>query len=338
MGGKSQPAPDYSAMAAATQRGVDVAEKLGNRQMDFAQRQYEEMKPLAERVAAAQMAAQDQQMRQAQDYYDYQTGTFRPVEQGLVRQAQEFDTEAYREQLASQAAADTARAFGTAEGMTARNLARRGVGPGSGNAMAMQGQNALALASARAGAATGARNQAEQLGFARKLDVVGLGRGLAGASTAAYQGATGAGSAGVNTAMSAGNQYGQAFGQGAGYQMQGAQMGMSGAGNILNAQTSVYNTAQSKADPFATIVGTGLGIYAGKTSDVRLKMNIERVGTDERTGLAIYEFEYKATPGERFRGVMAQEVEVKYPDAVTTMPDGYKAVFYERLGMEMVGV
>jgi hypothetical protein len=100
----------------------------------------------------------------------------------------------------------------------------------------------------------------------------------------------------------------------------------------------VYNTAQSKADPFATIVGTGLGIYAGKTSDVRLKMNIERVGTDERTGLAIYEFEYKATPGERFRGVMAQEVEVKYPDAVTTMPDGYKAVFYERLGMEMVGV
>ena len=263
MGGKSQPAPDYSAMAAATQRATDVAERLGTRQMDFAQRQYEEMKPLAERVAAAQMAAQDQQMRQAQDYYDYQINTFRPVEQGLVRQAQEFDTEAYREQLASQAAADTARAFGTAEGATARNLARRGVGPGSGNAMAMQGQNALALASARAGAATGARNQAEQLGWARKMDVTGLGRGLAGASGAAYQGATGAGSAGLGSAMSAGNQYGQAFGQGAGYQMSGAQMGMTGAGNILNAQTSVYNTAQSQADPFASIVGMGLGAYAG---------------------------------------------------------------------------
>ena len=60
MGGKSQPAPDYSAMAAATQRGIDVAEKLGTRQMDFAQRQYEEMKPLAERVAATQIAAQNQ--------------------------------------------------------------------------------------------------------------------------------------------------------------------------------------------------------------------------------------------------------------------------------------
>jgi hypothetical protein len=264
MGGKSSPPPpDYSAVAAASERGVQVAERLGTRQMDFAERQYAEMKPLAESVAAAQMAAQAQQMQQAQDYYDYQTGTFRPVEQGLVRQAQEFDTEAYREQLAAQAAADTARAFGTAEGVTARNLARRGVGPGSGNAMAMQNQNALALASARAGAATGARNQAEQLGFARKLDVTGLGRGLAGASTAAYSGATGAGSAGLNSAMSAGNQYSQAFGQGVGTQMGGAQLGLQGASNILNAQTSVYNTAQSQADPLASIAGMALGGWAG---------------------------------------------------------------------------
>jgi hypothetical protein len=250
-------------MAKATERGVDVAERLGTRQIDFAERQYEEMKPLAERVAASQIAAQDEQMRQAREYYDYQTGTFRPVEQGLVRQAQEFDTEAYRERLASQAAADTARAFGTAEGITARNLARRGADPGSGNALAMQNQNALTLASARAGAATGARERAEQTGFARKLDVVGLGRNLPGASTAAYQSATGAGSAGVNTAMSAGDQYSRTFGQGAGYQLQGAQMGIQGQGQILNSQTSVYNTAQSQADPFASIVGMGLGAYAG---------------------------------------------------------------------------
>ena len=264
MGGKSSPPPpDYSAMAAASQYAADTAERLGTRQMDFAERQYAEMKPLAERVAAQQMAAQEQQMRQAQEYYDYQTGTFRPVEQGLVRQAQAFDTEAYREQLASQAAADTARAFGTAEGVTARNLARRGVGPGSGNAMAMQNQNALTLASARAGAATGARERAEQTGFARKLDVVGLGRNLPGASTAAYQSATAAGTAGANTAMAPGNQFAGAFGQGANTVMGGAQMGIQGQGQILNSQTSVFNTAQSQADPFASIVGMGLGAYAG---------------------------------------------------------------------------
>jgi hypothetical protein len=305
-------------------------EALGREQLDFSKQQYAEMKPIAERVANQQLASQEQQMKQAQEYYDYQQGTFRPVERGLVAQAQEYDTEANRERIAAQAAADTARAFGTAEGMTSRNLARRGVGPGSGNAMAMQNQNALSLASARAGAMTGARNQAEQIGYARKLDAVGLGRNLAGASTAAYGAATGAGSAGLSSSMAPGGQYMQGLGQ-AGQTY----------GSILNSQTSAYNTAQSQADPFASIIGMGLGGWAGggfKGSDIRLKQNIERVGTDERTQLPVYEFEYKSTPGERFRGVMAHEVEVNFPDAVITRADGYKAVFYERLGMQMVKV
>jgi hypothetical protein len=45
------------------------------------------------------------------------------------------------------------------------------------------------------------------------------------------------------------------------------QQGMAGAGqtmnSVLGSQTSVYNTAQSQADPFASIVGMGLGAYAG---------------------------------------------------------------------------
>lgn len=263
MGGKSSAPPDYSAMAAATERGVAVAEKLGNRQMDFAQRQYEEMKPLAERISNSMIAAQEQQMTQAKDYYDYNVGTFRPLEQGLVRDAQNFNTEAYRAQMAQKAAADVQQAFQGAQSQSNREMARRGINPNSGAAISSMNANALRLASATAGAQTGARTQAEQLGYARRLDAAGLGRGLAGASTAAYQGATGAGSAGINTAMSAGNQYSQAFGQGAGYAMGGAQMGITGAGNILNAQTSYANTLASQADPFASIVGMGLGAYAG---------------------------------------------------------------------------
>jgi hypothetical protein len=90
-----------------------------------------------------------------------------------------------------------------------------------------------------------------RVGFARRLDVTGLGRGLAGASTAAYQGATGAGSAGINTSMAPGSQFQQGLGA-AGQTM----------GNIVNSQTSVYNTAQSQADPFASIIGMGLGGWA----------------------------------------------------------------------------
>lgn len=319
MGGKSSPPPpDYSGM-----------EALGREQLAFSRQQYAEMAPLAQRVANQQMAAQDQQMRQAQDYYDYQQQTFRPLEQGLVRDAERFSTEGYREQQARDAAAATGKAFGVMQDAAGRAAAARGVNPNSGAGMALQSQNMLGLAAGRANAMTGARNQAEQMGFARRLDVTGLGRNLAGASTAAYQGATGAGSAGMNTRMAPGGQF-----------MQGLSQAGQTYGGILNSQTSAYNAGMAQADPFATIVGTGLGIYAGGgfKSDIRLKMNIERVGFDERTQLPIYEFEYKANPGERFRGVMAHEVEVNFPEAVTIGSDGYKAVFYERLGMQMVKV
>lgn len=335
MGGKSSAPPDYSAMAAATERGIATAERLGNRQMDFAQRQYDEMKPLAERVANQQMAAQEQQMKQAQDYYKYQTDTFRPMEQGLVEQARKYNTEGNRAQLAAQASADAANAFQSAQGVTNRQMARQGINASSGAALMMRNQNALGLASMTAGAATNARRQAEQTGFARSLDVTGLGRGLAGASAGAYQGANASGSSGLNSAMSAGNQYSGAYGQGAGYAMGGAQMGLTGQGNILQAQTSAYNTGiQAKGEMFGSILGAGAAYY----SDRRLKENIEEVGRDERTMLPLYEFEYKNGSGKRFLGVMADDVEKKFPAMVFTMPDGYKAVNYAGLGIEMLEV
>jgi hypothetical protein len=237
MGGKSQPAPDYGPMQA-----------LGREQLDFAKQQYAEMKPLATQVANQQMAAQAQQMQQAKDYYDYNINTFRPLEQGLVTDAQNFNTEAYRSQMAQRAAADVQQAFQGMQGQTSREMARRGINPNAGAALAMQNANALKLASATAGAQTGARTQAEQMGWARRLDAAGLGRGLAGSSTAAYQGATGAGSAGLGSAMSAGNQY-----------MQGLQSAGGTMGSVLNAQTSVYNTA-AQTDPMNTILGAAAGV------------------------------------------------------------------------------
>lgn len=241
MGGKSSPPPpDYSGL-----------EALGREQLEFSRQQYAELKPLAERVFGSQVAAQEQQMRQGQEYYDYLRNTFQPIERGLAREAESFNTEAYRERMAQQAAADAAQAFQGAQGVTFREAARRGVNPASGAFGAAQRSTGLALAAAQAGGMNKARQQAEQTGWARRLDVVGLGRGLSGASTAAYGGATSAGSAGINTAMAPGTQY-----------MQG--MGQAGQtyGNILSSQTSAYNAGLSQPDPFGSIVGMGLGGWA----------------------------------------------------------------------------
>ena len=317
MGGKSSPPPpDYSGM-----------EALGREQLAFSRQQYAEMAPLAQRVANQQMAAQDQQMRQAQDYYDYQQQTFRPLEQGLVRDAERFSTEGYREQQARDAAAATGKAFGVMQDAAGRAAAARGVNPNSGAGMALQSQNMLGLAAGRANAMTSARNQAEQMGFARRLDVTGLGRGLAGASAAAYGGATSAGTAGMNTSMAPGSQ-----------RMQGMQQAGQTYGSILNAQTSAYNAgmAQQGLDVGGLLQG-GAAMFTA-FSDRRLKTNIELVGRDERTMLPLYEFEYTNGSGRRFLGVMAQDVLESHPDMVFTMPDGFMAVNYAGLGIEMVEV
>lgn len=239
MGGKSQPAPDYGPM-----------QQLGREQLDFAKQQYAEMKPLAQQVASQQMAAQAQQMQQAKDYYDYQVNTFRPLEQGLVTDAQKFNTAAYQEQMAQKAAADVQQAFQGAQGVSMREATRRGINPNSGAFGAASNANALKLAAATAGAQTGARTQAEQMGWARRLDAAGLGRGLAGSSAAAYAGATGAGTAGINTSMAPGSQA-----------MQGMAQAGGTMGGVLNAQTSVYNTSLQN-DPMNSMLGAAAGVGA----------------------------------------------------------------------------
>jgi hypothetical protein len=138
--------------------------------------------------------------------------------------------------------------------------------------------------------------------------------------------------------MSAGNQRSAAFGQGAGYSLAGAQMGITGAGNILNSQTSYANAnlSQQGLDVGGILAG-GAKAYTA-FSDLRLKQNIELVGRDERTQLPLYEFEYIGGTGKRFLGVMAQDVIKTHPDMVFTMPDGFMAVNYAGLGIEMLEV
>jgi hypothetical protein len=68
-------------------------------------------------------------------------------------------------------------------------------------------------------------------------------------------------------------------------------------------------------------------------SDIRLKTDVQRVGTN-RLGLGVYRWRYKGLDGV-WEGVMAHEVAIMHPGAVRALPMGYKAVDYARLGLEM---
>ena len=337
MGSKGAPPPDYQPLADASADAARIQAGLGRDQLAFAREQYDRSAPVLEQIANQQIAAQDEQMSQARDYYNYQKDTYRPLERGLVADAQNFNTEAYQNQVASQAAADAGRAFGIGQQQNQRAMASMGANPNSGRFAGMQNATGLQQAAMRANAMTGARNQAQQMGYARKLDAAGLGRGLAGASAAAYGGASNAGSMAGQNAQSAGQNYMGNMAIGSGTIGAGQQMQIGGLGNILNNQTSAYvNTAGSVLGDIGGALG---GAAAAKTafSDRRIKENIVEVAIDQRTALPLYEFNYKEEFGDptiRYVGVMADEVELSYPDAVAIMDNGYMAVNYGALGIE----
>jgi hypothetical protein len=71
-------------------------------------------------------------------------------------------------------------------------------------------------------------------------------------------------------------------------------------------------------------------------SDIRLKTGIEQVGV-AANGLPLYNFRYLGDQAT-YCGVMAQDVLERFPEAVSVMPNGYLAVRYGMLGLEMTRV
>jgi hypothetical protein len=106
----------------------------------------------------------------------------------------------------------------------------------------------------------------------------------------------------------------------------GVNVGMAQRANQTQASAA---GASAKASWGAGIMG-GLGSAFGgfMSSDVRLKENIKRVGTSKQ-GFGIYSYNYIGD-NQKYRGVMAQEVQASMPEAVTEI-GGYLAVDYSMI-------
>lgn len=94
---------------------------------------------------------------------DYNT-MFRPAQAKALNDAMNFNSQAYREGLSQQTAAEHARQMANANQQMTRDLAARGIGAGSGAALKMRNQNALAAAAGRANAITAGNMAAQDKG------------------------------------------------------------------------------------------------------------------------------------------------------------------------------
>lgn len=239
--------------------------------LDFYKQQYADAKPFQEaqaRAAAEVSAAQLASMRQndaiAKDYYDYQTGTYRPLEKSIVENAQGYDTTARREAKAAGAVADVGMQAEMARQAQTRTQQRMGVNPSSGKTLAMNSQMGLSEAAMKAGAANTARDKVETMGNAMKMDAASLGRNLpSNQATSAGLALSAGNSAVVNAASPVTTINGMTQTMGQGYGM--ASNGMQAAHGLMNQannnQASMWGNA---ATGMAGMTGTMAGMYAAK--------------------------------------------------------------------------
>ena len=374
---KDAPAPDYTPVAEASAESAKIMADLGYSQLDFAKQQYGEMAPYAKQYLDRQMAISEAAQTQGQEYYDYMK-QFRPVEEQMIQEALQEPAYIQRmrdyaatitadpnqiyaqnrqavEDQVGRAVADVGAGFSRNLGQIGRAGLRYGLSSGAlasqaaNVGIAQAQQQAAAANMARTGAIADVRQRAQQgygleqgmgtLDWARKLDVSGISRGLPGASAGAYSLAGTSGMQGLQGGSMPGQNYMAGMGQAAGTIGSGQQMQLQGLSNILNAQTSIYNTGQNQGGLDIGGLMSGAASMYTAFSDRRLKEEVEWVGRDDQTGFALYEFSYKDDPsGKRYRGVMADEVEKLVPEAVTEDERGYKLVNYDMIGMQMVEV
>lgn len=105
----------------------------------------------------------------------------------------------------------------------------------------------------------------------------------------------------------------------------GAITGVGGMGGTSN---GTMTGTQKTSNPFGAI--TNAAMAAAMFSDARLKTNVETVGYDA-AGRRWVEYAYVWEPGERVRGVIAQEVRKTDPSAVVVGPGGFLMVDYTQL-------
>lgn len=231
-GGAPDPNPGMIASAESARYIADKQAATADEMLKFYKEQYADMKPIMEQITNTQVEVMNANNRRAEDYYEYEKGTFRPLEQGIVKDANEFATEGKREALATSAAADINTAMSNARSQEGRALSRMGVNPNSGRFAALNNQLSLGQAAASAGAMTKARNDAENMGFARKMDAASLGRNLASNSSTAYGISVGAGDSAGRSAQAGGNFMGQGYSS--------ALQGMSGAASSYGTAGNIY--------------------------------------------------------------------------------------------------
>lgn len=277
MGGKAKapPPPDYSQLAAASEKSAEYSYKLGREQLDWAKEQYAQDRVISDRVINRAMEIMDANQLAAEQDRTFYTENYRPLEQDLIRDAQTYGSAERRELEMGKAEANVAQQFEQARRAATRNLESFGIDPSSTRYAALDIGVRTNQAAATAAAGNQANSQVDAISRALRSEAINVGKGYPGQVAATYGTALQSGNQAVNsglaTTASGANTMGTATQwQGLGNQAVGTW------GNILNMgyqnQMDAWKANQSNSSGIGSALGMGLGLLTTPLKGTMLGM------------------------------------------------------------------
>lgn len=212
-------------------------------------------------------------------YYAHWKDNYKPIEEDLIKDAKEYNTDAYAERQAQSAIGDMASSYANQRQQTAINMAKYGIDPTSGQFVGQMNALGVNQAAATAAASNAARQAAIQLGWDKNLQLANLGlqyAGLTNNATSALNQTASTGAGNTNASMNgASNASTQQLSNIAGY----AQTGLNSYQNLSNAwgqygqlansmysnQISAWQAEQSskKGSGLGSLLGSAVGMGVG---------------------------------------------------------------------------
>jgi hypothetical protein len=214
----------------------------------------------AQSQADAANALARQQGQIAQEQWDVWKTGYLPMEQGMLREAQNFDSPARREAAAAQAIGDVNRQFGLQRDSVTSRLQSFGVDPSNAKYGATFARLGGAQGAAAAGTAGVARRAVEQEGWGRRFAMAGIGRNLMSSATGGLSSAA----ANLSALSGASSNAAQAAAAGAGQFMAPFIKPVSDAigSGLQNFFTRPgYGTPSSGYVPMGSLASTGVDPY-----------------------------------------------------------------------------
>lgn len=185
-------------------------------------------------------------------------GQLSNVQDRLVKDAEEFNSEDRLNQMLGTADADVDSAFSGARGQMARGLARTGVTPGSGRSLAMNNQLTMAQAASKVAAANKVRTAARAEGMALTDRAHNALAGYPAMGMSATGAGAGYGSAGLGLANAGLAGMNSGFGQ-AGSMAGGLGSNAAGMYGAMGSYKNGQDQIAASSDPFNTLLGAVSG-------------------------------------------------------------------------------